>query len=135
MSSRDLTMWMWAEACRLLEQAERRHRQFFRLGDLGGAQLAWEPPVDIFEDEGGILIVVALPGVPAERIEVSIDARTVVVRARRQIPFGARSVAIHRLEIPHGYFERRIQLPATQLELGARELIDGCLILSMRKVR
>ena len=128
-------MWMWAEACRLLEQAERRHRQFFRLGDLGGAQFAWEPPVDIFEDEGEILIVIALPGVPAERSDVSIDARTVVVRARRQIPFGARSATIHRLEIPHGYFERRIQLPATQLELGARELIDGCLILSMRKVR
>ena len=126
-------MWMWAEACQLLEQAEGRHRQFFRLGDPGGAHLAWEPPVDVFEDEGEILIVVALPGVPAERIEVSFDSRTLVVRARRKIPFGGRSVAVHRLEIPHGYFERRIELPASPLELGARESIDGCLILSMRK--
>ena len=44
MSSNDPKTWMWAEACGLLERAER-HRQFFRVFP----PRPWEPPVDVFE--------------------------------------------------------------------------------------
>ena len=133
MPSRKLDAWMWGEACQLLEQAERLHQQFFQLGEPGGAQLAWEPPVDIFEDEDEILIVVALPGVPEECIEVSVDSDTLVIRAGRQIPLAGSRCTVHRLEIPHGFFERRIQLPELRLRLRARELVNGCLVLNFHK--
>ena len=47
MPTRDPTAWMWAEACQMLEQAERMHRQFFRLGSPRGARTVWEPPVAV----------------------------------------------------------------------------------------
>ncbi len=135
MSSRNPTTWMWAQACDLLDQAERMHRQFFRLAASAQTQALWEPPVDVFEDEREIIVVVALPGVPVERVEVSVEAGVVVVRADRGIPFAGRGRAVHRLEIPYGYFERRISLPDTPLEAGAREFVDGCLILRLRRTR
>jgi HSP20 family protein len=125
---------MWSEACQLLEQAERMHRQFFRLTAPRGARTAWEPPVNVFEDDDRYIIIVALPGVAPECIEVLLDSSSVVVRASCSIPFGPSARAIRRLEIPYGYFERRIQLPARRFELVQQEVDNGCLILNLRKV-
>jgi HSP20 family molecular chaperone IbpA len=125
---------MWAEACQMLEQAERMHRQFFRLGTPAGARAAWEPPVDVFEDEDKIMIVVALPGAEPERVEVIMEARSLVIRAERRLPAEDQSMAIRRLEIPHGYFERRIALPSGQLAPGHREWLNGCLVLYLHKL-
>jgi HSP20 family molecular chaperone IbpA len=133
MSSRNPTDWMWAHACDAIEQAERLHRQFFRLTASELTQAVWEPPVDVFEDEREFIVVVALPGVPAERIEVTTETGTLVVRAECHIPFRASPRMVRRLEIPYGQFERRVPLPAARLEVGTRELADGCLILRLRK--
>ena len=135
MSSRNPTDWMWAQACELIEQAERMHRQFFRLTASERAQASWEPPADVFEDEHEIVIIVALPGVPAERVEVTRESGALVVRAESPLPFSGSRRAVRQLEIPYGYFERRIPLPEARLETGTRELLDGCLILRLRKIR
>ena len=134
MPTRNSNTWMWAEACHMLEQAERLHRQFFRLGSPRGARTAWEPPINVFEDEDSYLIMVALPGVPQECVEVLIDSSSIVVRASCDATFASRTYEIRRLEIPYGYFERRIQLPAAAFEVDRRELVNGCLILNLRKV-
>ncbi len=134
MSNRDATSNMWAEACHVLDQAERMHRQFFRLGAPRGARTAWEPPVNVFEDDESYIIMVALPGVPPECVEVLLDSSSIVVRASCDVPFGPRAREVRRLEIPYGYFERRIQLPAMAFDVVQRELVNGCLILNLRKV-
>lgn len=134
MANRNPTSWMWAQACDLMDQAERMHRQFFRLSASGRSQAVWEPPVDVFEDEREIAIVIALPGVSAECIEIINEAGTLVVRAERRIPFAGSGRAVRRLEIPYGRFERRIALPAGRFEAGERNIVDGCLILRLRKV-
>ena len=86
MSSRNSTDWMWSQACELIEQAERMHRQFFRLISSERTQAVWEPPVDVFEDEREVTIIIALPGVPAGCIEVNDEADALVVRAERRPP-------------------------------------------------
>lgn len=134
MPTRNPTAWMWAEACELLEQADRMHRQFFRLAASERTRPVWEPPVDVFEDAREIIIVVALPGVSAERTEVTIEAGTLVIRAESRTFFSGPQCEVRRLEIPYGRFERRIALPAGRLEPSTREWADGCLILSLRKV-
>ncbi|HEX5865091.1 MAG TPA: Hsp20/alpha crystallin family protein [Casimicrobiaceae bacterium] len=133
MSSRNPTDWMWAQACELIEQAERLHRQFFRLASSERTQAVWEPPVDVFEDELEVIIVVALPGVPADRIQVTTESGLLVIRAESPLPFAGSRRAVRQLEIPYGSFERSIPLPEARLEAGTRELADGCLILRLRK--
>ena len=125
---------MWAQACDLLEEAERMHRQFFRLATSAPTQAVWEPPVDVFEDESEIIVVVALPGVASERVEIMYESGMLVVRADRRIPFTGVRRAVRRLEIPYGFFERRIQLPEVGLDAITRECVDGCLILRLRKL-
>jgi HSP20 family protein len=123
--------WMWAHAFDLIDQAERMHRQFFRPGRSTRAEATWEPPADVFEDEREVLIVVALPGVSAEGMEVELEPGAVTVRAVRPLAIGRR--AVRQLEIPYGCFERRIALPAARLEEISHELTHGCLILRLRK--
>lgn len=124
---------MWAQACELLDQAERMHRQFFRLAAPERTQAVWEPPVDVFEDEREIIVVVALPGVAVERVEIAYEPGMLVVRATRRIAFVGSPRAVRRLEIPYGLFERRIPLPEGRLDAGTSEYVDGCLILRLRK--
>ena len=135
MSSRDPIGWMWAEACQMLDEAERIQRQFFRLDFPRGARVAWEPPVDVFENERELVVVVALPGVSPESAEAKIDGRTLLIRARRRVSMGSGYFSIQRLEIPHGYFERRLVLPQIRLTLDSQQWRDGCLVLTIRKMK
>lgn len=132
MRSRDPIGWMWAEACSMLDEAERLQRQFFRLDYPRGTRVAWEPPVDVFEDEDEFAVVVALPGVAPEHADAGLEGRTLVIRARRQMPLFGRRCSVERLEIPHGYFERRLLLPVP-VQIGAKQWSNGCLILSLTK--
>lgn len=131
----DPTDWMWAHAVDLIEKAEHMHRQFFRLASSAHAQALWEPPVDVFEDDREFVIVIALPGVVEERLEVASENGELVVRAERPVPFAGSRQVVRQLEIPYGRFERHIPLPDSRLEFVSRELIHGCLILRLRKSR
>ena len=130
----DPSDWMWAQACDLIEQAERMHRRFFRLNATGRTQAAWEPPVDMFEDERELIIVAAMPGVTPERVRVLHEAGTLAIRVERPLPFAGSRVAVRQLEIPYGTFERRIPLPAGRFEVGTPELSHGCLVLRLRRI-
>jgi HSP20 family protein len=132
MPMHDSTAWMWAEACQMLDQAERLHQQFF--GRVAASRrTAWQPPADVFEDEHQVLVVVALPGVPPECINVVIDGNSLIISADCEVPIPGSSCAIRRMEIPHGYFERRIDLPAVRLALDVPQTRYGCVILTLRK--
>jgi HSP20 family protein len=125
---------MWAEACELLERAERLNRQFFQPRAARGRRPSWEPPVDVLESEGELWIMVALPGVRAEQLQVQVDGSALVVSGERPMPGRTRTGIIRRLEIPYGYFERRIELPAGRFAIARRELVDGCLVLGLGKL-
>lgn len=129
----DPSDWMWAQAVDLIDQAERLHRQFFHLRATGRSQAAWEPPVDMFEDEREIVIIVAMPGVTSDRVNVLHEPGVLVIRGERQLPVAGSRLAVRQLEIPYGAFERRISLPAAHLDAGVPELTHGLLVLRMRK--
>ena len=124
---------MWAEALELLQDAERLQRQFFRIGVLQGAP-CWEPPVDVYESGDELRLLVALPGVTAQQVEVVLAPNLIIVRGERSLPASSRRALIHRLEIPYGQFERRIALPAGSFELVERRLEHGCLTLDLRRL-
>src|SRR3954469_18846690 len=127
----DPSALMWAQACDLLEQADRMHRKFFRLTSSTQPQ-AWEPPVDVFEDESDVVVVVAMPGVAADRVQIVTEPGALTVRGERLLPLnGGTRALVHQLEIPYGYFERRISLPAWQSL--THELSNGCLVVRLRK--
>lgn len=122
---------MWSEALALLSETERLQRQFFHISD------AWEPPVDVLEMTDGVQIHVALPGVAPDSVEVSVEPNAVIVSAVRSPSWSARACSgrarVHRIEIPHGRFARRISIPAVPgrdtLRLTESRLAGGLLTL------
>lgn len=131
MSAADPRDWMWAEACAMLERAEHLHRRFFQPGP--SAVPCWQPPVDVLESERELTIMTALPGVEPAEIKVALEGDQLVVTGVRRLPAAARGMAIHRLEIPYGRFERRIALPAGRWELARSSIGNGCLLLALTR--
>jgi HSP20 family molecular chaperone IbpA len=127
---------MWGEALSLLEQADRLHRQFFRVAGSESAH-TWEPPVDVVETADLLQVHIALPGVSPDSIAIGIDQSGVVVSALRPFPCRETGAHIHRIEIPYGRFERRIELPLHDpympIDLVEKQLLDGVLTLTFRK--
>lgn len=131
MAIRKPPSWMWAEACEMLEQAQRLQRQFFRFGQAVQAQPRWEPPVDIVAYGTDVQVTIALPGVAPEHIDVRTDSGLLLVAATRTSPVQQHTTAVHRLEIPYGRFERRVVLPAGHYELMEQAYANGCLVLRL----
>ena len=123
---------MWGEALSMLDRAQRLQRRFFT-HDV----VSWEPPVDIVEVNGALLVHVALPGVTADAITIALDPAGITISALRAFPCRTEGGQIHRLEIPYGRFERQIGLPlgdpCTPLELAGKALEDGVLTLTFRR--
>ena len=132
--STDSSGWMWSQACDLIEQAERMHRQFFRAVAAQPTEVVWEPPADVFEDEREVVVVLAMPGVRPERMEVRSEGGTLLVRGVRPLPLAGSGLRVRHLEIPYGRFERRIPLASGHYELHEQRVENGCLVIGLRQV-
>lgn len=117
----------------MLAQAERMHRQVFRPQGTAQRGPSWEPPVDVLETEHDVLILAALPGVDVEQVAAVIESGTLVISGERTVPEELRTAVIHRLELPQGRFERRIELPAGRYGEVRRYTVHGCLAVTLAK--
>jgi HSP20 family molecular chaperone IbpA len=124
---------MWAEACALLEQAERKHRHFFDLIAAPASQPMWEPPADIFADGAQVNVVVALPGARADEVTVQITPAGLQIDTTVPPPPVTAFMNVVRLEIPYGRMRRRIDLPPGRYVLIERSLDHGCLHLRLTR--
>jgi HSP20 family molecular chaperone IbpA len=133
MAKGDPRDWMWAEALQMLAQAERMHHQVFRPQTAGRLRPSWEPPVDVLETEREVLILAALPGVDVQTVEAVIENGTLVLSGERTVPAELRTAKIHRMELPQGRFERRIELPPGHYGEVRRFEVNGCLAVTLAK--
>lgn len=124
-----LSLGMWIDACRVLDQAEQLHRTFF----IPGAELIWRAPADVVESHSEIFVEVALPGVAPENIDLSFANGRLVVSGERAARFAGSSATIQRLELPYGRFECSIPLAPGRHTITRREFANGCLLLTIVK--
>jgi HSP20 family protein len=68
---------------------------------------SWAPAVDIYEQEGALVLLVDLPGVKREDIQLNIDHDSVTVEGQR--PCSEAGTGI-RLERPAGQFRRAFKI-------------------------
>ena len=130
---RDKKKSMWADALEMLEQADRLQRQFFQVSQPRVRGPTWEPPADIFETDCALTILIALPGVAPDDVDVDIQGCSLHITGIRPIPAPAKAM-IRRMEIPYGRFERQIDLPQAHYEISQQALLNGCLLLTLRKL-
>jgi HSP20 family molecular chaperone IbpA len=125
--------WMWADACALLDEAERKHRHFFDLLSAPAARPVWEPPADIFADGNELHVTLALPGAVAQDIVVQLTPTGLQVDTDVQPAALSERARVVRMEIPYGRMRRRIDLPPGRYALLERRLDGGCLYLRLTR--
>lgn len=89
------------------------------------------PTVDIFETDEGLTLLVDLPGVSGEGLDVGIDKGVLTLRGHIDMEKNDKSIFE---EFSAGDYYRQFQLPDhIDIEHVAAELKDGVLVLSLPK--
>jgi len=98
------------------------------------AKRAFEPSVDIYETSSELVIVVDLAGVDKERLQISSDRKTMIIRGERSKPGSGLRRSYYLMEIPTGMFERVLPLPVTVDPRKAEaNYIEGMLEITIPK--
>lgn len=88
----------------------------------------WEPPLDIYQTADKLVIIAELPGVKKDHVSVTIEGTILTIEGERRKCAPTGTVHVHQMEIPHGRFARRIQLPeAADLESIEAKFREGYL--------
>jgi HSP20 family protein len=85
------------------------------MGPRGEAPLsttAWNPAVDIFENETEIVIKAELPGLEPKDIELGLEDNVLTIKGERRFEKDAKEENYHRVEREYGLFSRSFSLPA-----------------------
>lgn len=111
------------------EEFTRALADDFFQGEKGRKESVWYPGVDIYEIETGIIIVVELPGVKKENLEISLDDDYLIIEGKRYEPV-YQFVKCHHRESLYGNFKRSIKLPRRVDEDNIKaELKEGLLLV------
>jgi HSP20 family protein len=141
MPSQDWELLIWQRASALLRQAERIQRNFVQIAVSSQYRASqrrsssWEPPINVVETEDLLWVIVAVPGVRHDRIEVRLNGNYLIVSGERPLPACCTEGELKIWEIPLGRFERHIGpfSPDSSLTLEKTSLQDGLLVIELRK--
>jgi HSP20 family protein len=91
----------------------------------------WIPAADVYEEEGEFVIMLDLPGIRRDGLDVNLDEGRLTIRGERAPKEG---VEPRRSERPHGRFVRSFSLPDTvDRHAITADYKDGVLTLRLPK--
>jgi HSP20 family molecular chaperone IbpA len=103
-----------ADRNRIQDELDELFADLCQVSRFTGLRHAFRPRVDSFRtaDPAQLTVVVELPGIDPETIELIVDERMLVVAGERPRPAtGHAERQYQQMEIDYGPFQRRIQLP------------------------
>ena len=109
-------------------------RTLDRLSSGTGAPATFLPPADIIVTDEAVTVVLDVPGVKAEDLDVQLQGDVLTIRGERAWPYQSVDGGVRRVERGFGRFERSLRVPAG-LDAGAvgAALEDGVLRLTLPK--
>jgi HSP20 family protein len=130
--------WLGSDELRILYH-EIGAEDFTLLRPKLASRKAWEPKIDLIEEETRLVLKVELPGVNSDEIELSLDAATnrILIRGMREENLDSEEnvVGVYQLEILYGDFERSVQLPSIPIDSSKLRALhrNGLLIVLIPK--
>ena len=92
----------------------------------------WAPPVDIFEQDGSLVLKAELPGVRAEDVQVHLENSVLTIRGERRTEQEVKRENYHRMERAYGTFVRSFTLsPQYDQDKIEASFADGILRLTV----
>jgi len=108
----------------LEEEMDRLFDHFFASKSYLGmvAEHVWHPPTDVYETEQEVIVIMEIPGVSKDDVEISWHDNVLSVRGRRCDKGDHVKTCVHLMEINYGQFHRTIMLP---FELRDDSIVDA----------
>src|SRR5437870_9250357 len=95
---------------------------------------AWNPSVDIFENDNEVVLKAELPGMNAKDIEVRLENNVLMLKGERRFEKETKEENYHRIEREYGTFSRSFALPtAVNGDKVIAEYKDGVLKIVLPK--
>ncbi len=95
----------------------------------------WTPLADAYETPEAFVVLLELPGIDEDDVEVQVDGDTLTVKGQRR-GHSLRPDRFHRMERSHGPFSRSLQLSEdVDADRVNAQLRDGVLRLELPKAR
>ncbi|MFB3879959.1 MAG: Hsp20/alpha crystallin family protein [Armatimonadota bacterium] len=118
---------VFGDLARLRRDLGRFSREASQLASPAAAGDAWAPPVDVYEQENTLVLLVDLPGVRREDIQLRVDHDSLTIEGQR---LALEDAATIRSERPVGRFHRSFRI-ATPVDLASTQAVyrDGVLRL------
>jgi len=110
-----MTTRHWDPLRDLLNLQERMNRLFedslaATRSDPAAPASAWTPAADVYETAEGFIVLMDLPGLSADDVDIHVDGDRLVVRGERRPSDKTRPESFHRVERSYGVFTRVFQL-------------------------
>ncbi|MFH1147878.1 MAG: Hsp20/alpha crystallin family protein [Pseudomonadota bacterium] len=105
------------KTCDILEEVHRallkRMQEMLKMVGMGvlPPEGTWVPATDMYETDRIIVILVDAAGARPESLEVTLHHDLIRIFGRREAWWNDERKRFHQIEIPHGTFERVLQLP------------------------
>jgi HSP20 family protein len=98
---------------------------------LGGS---WAPSVDIYEQDGNIVLKAELPGVDPKDVDIRLENNVLTLRGERKLDTEVKRENYHRVERTYGSFTRSFTLPSVvDQEKIKADSKDGVLRVTLPK--
>jgi HSP20 family protein len=101
------------------------------------SESVWHPPTDVYETENAVMVVMEIPGVESEEVDITWHDSVLHISGRRADRCKDTKVCVHLMEINYGHFHRTIET-GFALEDGSIEdarITSGFLRIRIAKPR
>ncbi len=97
--------------------------------------VVWTPATDLFVTDELIYLIMEIPGVNREDLTIMVAPSWVQIRGVKQSPSAFKQgINFYKLEIPYGYFQKRVMMPFRIEPKTVRvNLKDGLLTLQFQR--
>lgn len=115
-----------------LQDAVEQARRSDWFGPLTSGRGAY-PPVNVFRQNDDFVLVMEIPGVKKEDLDIQVKDKEVRIRGKKSIEY-ADDVSVHRRERLTGQFDRTLSLPSPiDPDRAKAEYRDGVLALHLTR--
>jgi HSP20 family protein len=94
----------------------------------------WRPSIDVYESVEEIIVLADMAGLNKEELHIEVNRQKIKIAGIRKAIQLLQNARYCQAEIPHGYFERTIALPAlVDAQSAVASYADGILMVRMNK--
>jgi len=95
----------------------------------------WRPGVDVCESADEVIVLADMAGLNKEELHIEVNRLKMKISGIRKAIQLLQNARYRQAEIPHGYFERSVALPApVDAQSSVASYADGILMVRMKKL-